>query len=86
MRKKLDKILKDYIEKFEKKQYLTFEFAVSDDLMGVICFGCVYYFSINDIIYDIDSKHPKNLIIDWLEYCLEGNKINYYSYSKGLRL
>lgn len=86
MRKKLDKILKKYIKKFEKKHGLTFEFAVSDDFMDVICFGDVFFFSINDIIYDIDTKQPKDLIIDWLYDSINQDKhINFYSYSKGLR-
>lgn len=87
MRKELDKILMDYIRKFEKKQDMNFEFAVCDDLMDVICFGCVYHFSINDIIFDIDTSQPKGLITEWLEGCLENNgkSINYQSYSKGLR-
>lgn len=86
MRKKLDKILKKYIKKFEKKHKLNFEFAVSDDLMDVICFGDVLLFSINDIIYDIDTKQPKDLIIDWLYDSIHQDKhINFYNYSKGLR-
>ena len=86
MRKKLDKILKKYIKKFEKKHGLTFEFAVSDDLMGVICFGCVFYFDINDIVYDIDTKQPKYLILDWLYDSMHQDKyINFQSYSNGLR-
>lgn len=87
MRKQLDKILKQYIRCFEKKHGLTFEFAVSNDLMGTISFGCVYYFSINDIIFDIENDLPKHLIVDWLDDSLEneGNYINLKSYSKGLR-
>ena len=63
MKKELEKILKKYISKFEKKHELTFEFAVSNDLMGTISFSCIYYFSINDIIFDIDNYLPKDLII-----------------------
>lgn len=86
MRKNLDNILKKYIEKFEKKHGLNFEFAVNDDLMGVICFGCVFYFDINDIVYDIDTKQPKHLIIDWLYDTMNQDKyINFQSYSNGLR-
>lgn len=86
MRKKLNKILKKYIKKFEKKHDLTFEFAVSDDLMGVISFGDVLFFNINDIVYDIDTKQPKGLIIDWLYDSINQDKyINFQSYSKGLR-
>lgn len=86
MRRKLNKILKKYIKKFEKKHGLTFEFSVSDDLMDVICFGDVLFFSINDIVYDIDTKQPEGLIIDWLYDSMYQDKyINFYSYSKGLR-
>lgn len=86
MRKKLNKILKKYIKKFEKKHGLTFEFAVEDDLMDVICFGDVLFFSIHDIIYDIDTKQPKGLIIEWLYDSMYQDKyINFQSYSKGLR-
>ena len=86
MRKKLDKILKKYIKKFEKKHDCYFEYAVVDDLMGVICFGDVLFFDIADIIYDIDTKQPKGLIIDWLYDSINQDKyINFQSYSKGLR-
>lgn len=87
MRKKLDEILKKYIKLFEKKHSLNFEFAVNDDLLDVISFGSVYFFSIDDIIFDIDTNQPKGLIIQWLEESLEYKDkiINYKSYSKGLR-
>lgn len=87
MRSQLNKILKKYIELFEKKQELKFEFAVSDDLMGIINFGDVLYFNITDIVYDIDTNQPKGLIINWLYDNLDSDKkINFYSYSKGLRI
>lgn len=86
MRKKLNKILKKYIKKFEKKHDCRFEHAVSDNLMGIICFGDVLFFDINDIIYDIDTNQPKGLIIDWLyDGIYQDNYINFKSYSKGLR-
>ena len=44
MRKELDKIIKKYISEFEKKHDLLFEFAVNDDLLDVLSFGCVYFF------------------------------------------
>ena len=36
MKKQLEKVLKQYIKEFENKQYLTFEFAVDDNLMEVL--------------------------------------------------
>lgn len=87
MRKQLEKILEEYIKQFENKHDLFFEFAVSDNLLGTICFGCVYYFNIDDIVFDIDTNQPKGLIIDWLEQSLEypNEHINFRSYSKGSR-
>ena len=89
LRKKLDLVLMEYVKEFEKKHDLTFEFAVKDDLMDVICFGCIFYFSIDDIIKDIDGGYNKGVIIDWLYYCIDledGKRINFESYAKGARL
>lgn len=87
LRKELDKVLQKYIAEFEKKHDLEMEYVVSDDLMGVINFGDTYFFSINDIVYDIDEKLERGLIIEWLEYNLENqeNYVNLHSYSKGYR-
>lgn len=89
LRTKLDKILMEYIRLFEKKHDQEFEFAVVDDLAGMISFGSVYYFSISDIIYDIDKDLEPGLIFKWLEDCLENHHnhppINLHSYANGLR-
>lgn len=83
MKKQLEKVLKQYIKEFEKKQDLTFEFAVGDNLMEVISFGYVYFFNMSDIIYDIDNNIKENIIIEWLEYTLqEKDYINYRTYLK----
>lgn len=94
LRSKLDNILKEYISLFEKKHDVEMEFAVSDNLMGVISFGCIYYFNVTDIIYDIDNKLDKGLIFQWIEDVVDFNTlketkdqkyINLESYSKGMR-
>ena len=83
MKKQLEKVLKQYIKEFEKKQDLTFEFAVDDNLMEVISFGSVYFFDISDIIYDVDNAIKENIIIEWFEYTLqEKDYINYRTYLK----
>jgi len=66
LREKLDKVLKKYLKKFCKKHDLEFEYAVGDDLMGVICLND-FYFNINDIIYDIDNDLPKHIIFSWYQ-------------------
>lgn len=83
MKKQLEKVLKQYIKEFEKKQDLTFSFAVDDNLMEVISFGSVYFFNMSDIIYDVDNAIKENIIIEWLEYTLqEKDYINYRTYLK----
>lgn len=83
MKKQLEKVLKQYIKEFEKKQDLIFEFAVNDNLMEVISFGSVYFFNMSDIIYDVDNAIKENIIIEWLEYTLqEKDYINYRTYLK----
>lgn len=86
LRGKLERILKEYIRKFEKKHELELEFAVADDLMGILCFGD-YYFSINEIIHCIDTNQPKHLILDWHDESVkyEDVKINFQSWCMGLR-
>lgn len=87
MKQQLEQVMKQYIEAFEKKHDMFFEFAVNDEYLGVFSFGDVYYFNASDIVYDIDKDLPKHLIIDWLHDNLdnEGNYINLHSYAKGLR-
>lgn len=86
LRGKLVRILKEYIRQFEKKHELDFESAVSDDLMGILCFGD-YYFNISDVIYCIDTNQPKHLILEWHDESVrhEDLNINFQSYCMGLR-
>lgn len=39
LRNKLDEILKEYIRLFEEKHEVLFDYAVGDDLTGLLCFG-----------------------------------------------
>ena len=60
IREKLDDILKEYINLFEEKHEVFFDYAVGDDLMGLLCFGD-YLFTTRNIIYDIDNNLSQNL-------------------------
>ena len=83
MKKQLEKVLKQYIKEFEKKQDLTFEFAVDDDLMTSIFFENGIHFYMTDVIYDIDNDIEKGLIDKWFEYVLINEScINYRTYLK----
>ena len=90
IREKLDDILKEYIRLFEAKHEVFFDYAVGDDLMGLLCFG-EYLFTIHDIVYDIDNDLPKNLIFQWQDDSFDNSKnphhkkINLQSYARGLR-
>ena len=89
MREELDKVLLKYIKAFEKKQGLEMHFAVCDDLLDVICFDYENFYTINEIVYDIDNDVKAGLIKEWSDYTLELSKndryINYESYIKGIR-
>lgn len=90
IREKLDDILKEYIRLFEEKQEVFFEYAVGDDLTGLLCFG-EYLFAAKDVIYDIDNDLPKNLIFQWQDDSFDSiinpqhAEINLQSYAMGLR-
>jgi len=76
-----------YIDKFCKKQELTFDGWVGDEVGGIAWFGDVLFFNFQDIVWDINSKQDKDLIINWIYESLDNQEkaINYFSYSKGLR-
>jgi hypothetical protein len=84
----LDAAIMGYIRKFEKIHGVDFEYAVSDDLTGVLCFGD-NYFNLSDIVYDIDNKLAVRLIYQWQDDSTanfgSGKYINLQSYAKGLR-
>ena len=90
IREKLDDILKEYIRLFEEKHEVFFDYAVGDDLTGLLCFG-EYLFTARDVIYDIDNDLPKNLIFQWQDDSFDSitnpyhKKINLQSYAMGLR-
>jgi hypothetical protein len=92
LKEKYEKIIDEYVRLFEKKHELYLEHWVSDDKTGVACFGDILYYSVSDIIFDINNNLPVGLAIDWVYDTVEyhsnvehPNYINLFSYSKGLR-
>lgn len=83
----LDPIYEQYIAKFAKKHGVEFEYAVSDDLSGPICFNNEYFFGISDIIYDVDNRLPAGLALKWHNDSLEHARrfISLEAYGKGDR-
>ena len=70
LRKRLDKIIGLYVAKFEEKHETELEFWVSDDTTGIACFGD-YFFSLADIVFDIDNNCPAREIFRWQDYCVD---------------
>lgn len=73
LRKEWEEILMGYIRKFEKKHDVKLQYAVDDDIMGVLNFGDAYFFDATDVVYDIDHNLPKEMILDWYN-----DTIDYY--------
>lgn len=93
LRKRLDTAIKHYIYEFEKKHGCELEHAVNDDLLNMLCFGD-NFFSISNVVYDIDNNLEKGLIFRWQDDGLRYNfdkphnehlYINLNSYAMGLR-
>ena len=59
------------------------------DKSGTACFGDIMFFNVSDIMFDIDNKLPKDLVLDWLNDSVEFHEdkgyISLESYSKGVR-
>lgn len=86
----LDAAIIGYIKAFEKKHDVAFDWAVNDDLTGSLSFGD-NYFSMSDIVQDINKKYKKGLIFEWQNASIEAHfksidkVINLNSYAMGLR-
>lgn len=87
-------ICNEYLQKFCVKQGFDYEpeYAwVAGNAGGCANVGD-FYFSFDEIRYDIDNDIPKGKIIEWYNYCLETSmldlplRINYPSYCKGAPL
>lgn len=80
-------ICNEWVAKFCNKQGFEFEGWVGDVVgSGVFCSDI--WFSLQDIILDIETKQPKGAILEWHDGNLENPEkaINYSSYVKGLRV
>jgi hypothetical protein len=66
---------------------MTNEGWVNNDVGGIVLCSD-FYFNLHDIILDINSEQPKGQIIDWYYENLDSPEktINYYSYTKGIRI
>lgn len=84
------KVLTDYqnacnaiIIKFEKKHGYEFSGWVADEIGGIAEFINQYYFSMNEIVYDLQHKVKKGLIFEWQDKVVnEEVKMNFKNYAK----
>lgn len=91
--KKIEKLKRDYekacnqyMKLFCEKQDMYFDGFVNDDIGGIaLCSD--FFFNFQDIVWDVNAKIPKGVIIEWYDAQMENPEraINYYSYTKGLR-
>lgn len=85
-------VCNEYIRRFCEKQEIYFDGWVSDEVGGIASFISQYFFTIDDIALDLNTKQPAGLILDWqsdgVDYNMFNEKteyINYKSYTMGLR-
>lgn len=85
LRKCLDQIIDLYVAEFEEKHETELEYWVADDTTGIAAFGD-NFFSLSDIVYDIDNECKPRAIFDWQNYQIENDsKVNFKSYLMGAR-
>ena len=86
LKKDYEKVCNQYMKLFCEKQDIGFDGFVNDDIGGIaLCSD--FFFNFQDIVWDVNAKIPKGVIIEWYDAQLENPEkaINYYSYTKGLR-
>jgi len=81
MKKRFEKVVAEYVKAFCKKQDLSFEFWVADQV-GTVGLFSDYYIDFSDLKLDMDTKQPKGQILEWHEILIDNPKIitNYYCY------
>lgn len=87
LKKQYEFVCNEYVYKFCNKQEMDFEGWVGDTIAGIaLCND--FYFNFQDIVWDVNTKQPKGSIVDWYYQNLDTpeKSINYYSYTKGLRV
>jgi hypothetical protein len=84
-------ILNEYVNRFQAKHDIQFDYWVGDKVGGLAVFIGEYFFSSSDIIYDIDNKCVKELIMEWhddliVAHCNGSDvEISFPHYKNGLR-
>lgn len=92
LQNRYENICAEYIELFCQKHEIECDGWVGDQVGGLASFIQQYFFSLNDIVFDLNTNQPVGLILKWQDDGVEAHfknpksgSINFYSYSKGLR-
>ena len=85
LKKQYEYVCNEYAERFSRKQGMVFDGWVANSAGGV-AYCNDFFFNFSDIALDMNSRQPKVAIIDWYYGNEDGKFINYYSYTKGLRI
>lgn len=87
LKKQYEFVCNEYVARFCKKQGVVFQWWVGD-AVGGIAYCDDFYFTFQQIAFDINTRQPKGAIIEWYNENLATpeNPINYYSYTKGVRV
>lgn len=87
LREEYAEICNEYLRRFCKKHgfYLSDADWVGDDAGGLAQIAD-YFFSFEDIRYDVDNEVPEDVIIEWYDYDLEVRSLEIdYLMAKNLR-
>ena len=91
--KRYTKACNDYLKKFCTKHGFDFDDAKDSwvaNLTGGIVECADFFFSLEDIILDVETNTPEDEIIKWYDFSLKeyeetGHTINYYSWLNGYK-
>jgi len=85
LKEELESIVSKIVDEFCKKNDLTFEFWVADDITGTACFDYDQFYNLSDICFDLFTNQPNFRISEWLQKSLDNNnfEVNYQSYCMG---
>lgn len=88
LQKRYEEVCGDYVLLFSAKHRLEF-YDWADEIGGIAGFDGQYFFSLQDIVYDINTNQPKYLITQWhddmIYRTIPRDRCNFQTYSKGYR-
>ena len=83
LQKQYEKVCKQYVDEFCKKQNLEFDYWVCDLVGDVSSYNSTYFFNFSDIVWDINSNQEAGRIKEWYWESLDDTEkaLSYYSWT-----